>query len=623
VAIWLALTTAVLAPPASAWDVACQNEVGEKCDDPFAIAQTFWGPLPRAEHRLLLDTTFNISGLPQTLRDEFTVDVFALDKTIEGKHGATYPSVRPVLIDAERRRTRRLSIPGMANLPDFSYALWDLGSGNELCPPHPAVGADALDCHNYETHIGWLNSNHMLPQSRKWYEHLHALALTQAAECKRQTDAVPTALRARYEPYLLACEKQALMLEGVGQHYLEDSWSSGHLWERWGGTEEADFGNDRALGFAVATFTGLIHGAKAVFDDTPGFKEIGPWDDPMCAPHENVTYVDRGVTPIEQHPGAGDIFLPALAGIGAVAAGDRFAPQRHALFGCAVDGVRAVYAATGQVHGEMGDPDFNEFDTSRSVSDDSCWAQRATNRAIAEGCGVHIGAAPDEQRALPGEDALQGGALAFSNWLQPLIFAQLTVAPVVAGAPIIFNPDTARRFVTDASYTCALAIADAIDPQFADDTNLASGELPALAGIKPNHFYARGNPAGKVPPAFWADPFPPWSLNDSESDEAPKKEVLNLFFADANAAQRCVDFSPTDLEDYVTAAKQAIDGGELEETIDARCGQCEQLIAPHLRHGKNGDHDARREAFCALVAAERRLFIYTEENPAKFKGPSR
>jgi hypothetical protein len=31
---------------------------------------------------------------------------------------------------------------------------------------------------------------------------------------------------------LMACETEAKVLEAIGQHYLQDAWSMGHLWER-------------------------------------------------------------------------------------------------------------------------------------------------------------------------------------------------------------------------------------------------------------------------------------------------------------------------------------------------------------------------------------------------------
>lgn len=90
-------------------------------------------------------------------------------------------------------------------------------------------------CHEYFPHIGMLNSNHMVPQARRFYDHYHRLALQRAAQCATVFDDLSAAHRDRFRPYVLACEKQALALEAVGQHFLQDAWSMGHMWERWGG----------------------------------------------------------------------------------------------------------------------------------------------------------------------------------------------------------------------------------------------------------------------------------------------------------------------------------------------------------------------------------------------------
>ncbi len=598
-----------LAPErALSWDVVCRTAAGTECPDPFASARTPWHPDPRSEHRALLDRTLVISGLPASLRDTVFATTFTRNEALSAPGGVSYTSIHPVRIEPDRVEVRELSIPAMANLPDFSYTLWDFATGNEACPPDPG-NDDPLDCHNYETHIGWLNANHMLPQAQRWYEHLHAIALVLAGRCRAAAVTITPPLRDRYEGYLRACEKQALMVEGVGQHYLQDAWAVGHMWERWGGTEIGDFGNDRALGFAVAAFTGLIHGAKAVFDDAVGFELLAPWDDPMCGPHPNVSFVDLGST----LPGAGDRFVTELQGGGPAAAGDRFGPQRRALLGCAADGVRAVYGATAQVHGPMGSPVFSEIDLSRRVSDGSCWEQRATNRAIAEGCGVHRGAAPGATRFLPDATELATSPDPF----QPLIMAQLTVAPTIAGAPLL-DPVTAARFSLDASFACALAIAKSRDLAQADLTDLASGGLPALAGIQPNSFYARGNAGARVPPAEYADPFPPWTLEDGDG-VAERKRALHLMFGAANTAQRCEDFDAADLEEYRFAVQFAQDTSQPADVVDARCQQCVQMLAPHLRHGVEGAHDERREAFCGLVTPGAAL-VYTGEDPADFTG---
>src|SRR5262249_34592503 len=170
------------------------------------------------------------------------------------------------------------------------------------------------------------------------------------------------------------------------------AWSTGHMWERWGSPDLADFtGISQAL--LVAMTSGLIHGAKAVIEDIPvshpdsaaalataGYDVTQyTWDDPLCAPTPDVTWVGPGrPTPV---PGAGDLFLTNLiAGQGA-----SFPDQYQGLFSCGAAGLRAVYAAAGQQHGALGgNPALDAIDP----GSDACFGQRATNRAMARGLGL-------------------------------------------------------------------------------------------------------------------------------------------------------------------------------------------------------------------------------------------
>jgi hypothetical protein len=54
--------------------------------------------------------------------------------------------------------------------------------------------------------------------------------------------------------------------------------------------------------------------------------------------------------------------------------------------------------------------------------------------------------------------------------------------------------------------------------------------------------------------------------------------------------------------------------------IEARCSQCAQLVAPHLRFGTTDAPDETREAFCALVAPGDSALVYTGQDPASFAG---
>jgi hypothetical protein len=602
--IRLALALYAIAPAAHAWDVRCENASAVECPDGLAAARTPWNPHPRAEHRNMLERTLTLGGLPADFQLPFELTVFTADDTLPGG----YPTVRPVRVLADRSHVRETSVPAMASLPDFSYTLWDWASGNEGCPPDP-LNPDPIDCHNYETHIGWLNSNHMVPQAERFYEHLHRLAIERAHACRQAFDAIPALHVPRFAPYVRACEKEALVIEAVAQHYLQDSWASGHMWERWGGPEVTDFGSNRALGFAVATLAGLIHGAKASLDVTPVFSALAPWDDPLNAPHPDVEFVDGALgTAAGPLAAVGDVFLPEL--LGTVASGFDLTVQRRALFGCAIDGVRAVYAETSQLHGPMSAPDGTQADLARDVDTPACWSQRVTNRAVGTGCGVHQGHYPSSNPLV-----LDIGPSGFV-----VLLAETQVAPLVAGAPTLPTP-LLEEFQADAAYACSLAMALGADPATADGTDLASGGFPAIAGIEPNSHYARGGAADPASlPASWADPFLPWTLAEPNANLLERKEALNLTFADAHAADRCRDFSEVQLETYRDGVQLAKDAGAGPDVIEARCGQCAQLVTPHLRFGMPGDHDPRREAFCAFAGPPGAAFVYTEEDPDSFTG---
>jgi plastocyanin len=599
----VAAIAGLVAPDAEGWDVRCEHEDGSECTDPYDRAQTFWPAHPRAEHRAILERTLEISGLPAAFRDPFTLAVYtsgqplsATVKVGDGPQTFTHESIRPMRIEANRTRIRELTIQGMASTPDFSYALWDWASGNELCPPDPG-SADAIDCHNYETHIGWLNSNHMLPQSRRFYEHLHGLAITRAKQCKAVHDEIPEADRERFMGYVLACEREALALEGVGQHYLQDSWATGHMWERWGGPEIADFGGDRTLGFMVGAFVGSIHGSKAALDVNPKTAFLAPWDDPLNAPFADVVYRD-GVTGDLVH-GAGDVFLQSdVFGQSTTVPAD----QRRSMLGCAVDGVRAVYAETARVHGPLEAADTSAFDASRSVANDSCWSQRVTNLAMSAGCGVHNGPAPLAQPFIPapvGNILLWALSEAENQGLPPLsVTRQLA-------------------FQRDAAFACTLAAAYAAVPIVRDGVELASGGMPSIAGIEPNSSYARGS--SSTPPASWADPFLPWTLFLGALEQKQRTEALHLTFLDAHAAERCTEIDATELSAQRGSVQRAQDGGD-SVVIATRCEECARITAPHLRFGVEGDHDDRREALCAFVAPAPVDFVYTGEDPATFTG---
>jgi len=152
-------------------------------------------------------------------------------------------SLAPAPLDlADGQGQRSVAIPLFAQLPDFSFALWDWTAGNESCPPAGTSSGPEL-CHEFEGHLSWLNASHFLPQAGAVFARLHGEALASASACARMPQTVETL------PLRQACDREALLIEAVAHHFLQDAWSMGHMWQRWGSPAVGDFQSQ--LGGAV------------------------------------------------------------------------------------------------------------------------------------------------------------------------------------------------------------------------------------------------------------------------------------------------------------------------------------------------------------------------------------
>jgi len=205
------------------------------------------------------------------------------------------------------------------------------------------------------------------------------------------------------------------------------------------------------------------------------------------------------------------------------------------MLGCTVSGMRRVYGATAQLHGEMSSPHLGEIDASRSATDSSCWSHRATNLSLAKGFGLHVGHWPNQIPVIPGvgvSEVLTGlGDIASSALLRIIVADLLT--HLQSYPPL--DELTLTRFRNDASYAATLAAFKAVYPPTRFDNDLASGGLPPIAGIQTNAFYARGGASQPgVLPNSYADPFTPWNMDDPDLEMRQRKEILSLTFKDAH-----------------------------------------------------------------------------------------
>ncbi|MBL6929698.1 MAG: hypothetical protein ISR44_11045, partial [Rhodospirillales bacterium] len=128
--------------------------------------------------------------------------------------------------------------PHFAGIPDFSYTIYDWVSKNVLCPPLPVGAPYRRRCHSYaHWHGAALNASHFGTQAGDMYVHIHRVALNLAGRARdmrqrlERSDA-PGDLTA-HRDFVREAELMALAYEGYAQHFLQDRWSMGHMWERW------------------------------------------------------------------------------------------------------------------------------------------------------------------------------------------------------------------------------------------------------------------------------------------------------------------------------------------------------------------------------------------------------
>jgi hypothetical protein len=577
---------------ALAWDSRCYLAGGAQCKEGPATARSRWIG-PSDEHRALLELGRIFGGLPSSTKNDFTLPVFTSDTEIDVVFsGGTPPppfqsapppnaiqvtSLRPVdFIDAQRTQTRTMSFPEFAQLPDHAFSLWDWALGNETCPLDE--NTEAVACHEFKTHMGSVNSNHFVPQSAFFYAYYHQLALDRAADCKKMIDKLDDA-RARFAEFPIACEQEALVLEAVGQHFLQDAWASGHMWERWGSPDAADFPSPtRAL--LVAMTSGLIHGARAVLEDLPaeavallGTTEYH-FDDPLNAPAPAVGF--RAPGDLAPQAGVGDLYLTDLIAQG----GASFPAAFNRLFSCEAAGLRAVYEAAGEPEGPLGElrAGLTAVDP---TSDTSCFGQRDTNAAMEKGIGLDF-STPDGTPVRLELDALT------ATLLVPILSTQAGGAPTEA--------DKAQYQVDMAHIVSIARLTAGQDP---NGVTLASGGLPPLLGIESNGSYV------KNPLAPYIDPPLPWPGGTGTA--ADRADALARTFHRAHAIDWCNAFhagSSLDVEALRTRAETLRDdpSASVDEQT-AACAVCKEFAVRHLRVGTDAaNYDHAREPLCNFLA---------------------
>lgn len=163
-------------------------------------------------------------------------------------------------------------VPQWAGVPDFGYSVDDWVNKHHFCPPRHGDGVDK--CHVYFG--GWLaafNSSHFGQQSADTYALLHQTALNLAAKAAALRDLVqrsdgsndfPGDLDAHRDK-IEEAEMMAYYYEATAQHFLEDRWSTGHMWERYSApdVDQNPYGDSVELSSEIGAASGLLHGSEA------------------------------------------------------------------------------------------------------------------------------------------------------------------------------------------------------------------------------------------------------------------------------------------------------------------------------------------------------------------------
>ncbi len=301
---------------------------------------------------------------------------------------------------------------------------------------------------------------------------------------------------------------QALTIEAVGQHYLQDAWSMGHTWQRWGSPNLADFPSedqrDRAV--LVALTAGLIHGSRGVLQKLPEWTSYDV-DDALCAPNASVQLKRDDGTLIRA---IGDDYLSTLPPFGPP--GDHDA-QSERLMSCAASGMLEVYGEAGQNHGAPAPPASGL--TMVDPTSARCFGQRATNASMLAAAAIQLKVA-GVQVSLVLDSRLV-------SWLVPKVARSTGEVPV--------SPKLRNQFRFELQRI--VSVTRLFAKQSPNGTELADGRLGDFLGARPNGRYLDTPVSYDEPPLPWP------STTDASRAAKDRAASLARLFHRAHASDWC------------------------------------------------------------------------------------
>lgn len=603
----LALSVSLPARTARAWETLVQNNA----DCISSWRSIYEKPLPEGEHCKHREIKPSEAYAEHTrladmaLRELGLYDLF-------GRNGAAHLDVTDLNLDYFRHDAlqgaavigdnpktilgeRRIPSPALfAGVPDYSYTIYDWLNKNRLCPPGPEATIGAL-CHTY--FLGWLgnlNSTHFGSQATNMYRRYHTIAMRlakRAGALNRELHEKGANTEDAYKGFAREAELEALAYEGYAQHYLQDRWAIGHMWERWGAGDYAQTPNkDNTWNTIIGSVAGLLHGSEAVVgEEQTMLGGVVPGDyisaaDPLSSPAVKDgkavpmrwRHASLGTDPVD---GVGDDRLTDMIDheFGAQYYGENYPlnvdEQKKEMLACAKAGWAEVVKAFGDPDG---DGKFGAWQAPLTYEPNglgvlerkTCWDMWATNNSIYEGFVA------DKFIAMDG--VISYGTLA--RLALKFVFPE----GVVKGDP---RPDIVRL----AYRIDKLHGRDADDPKA--DTALARGAIGAFMKTKPGSAY-------KLPD--YAEPADLADLPDEDDRGRDKNAVFGAF----NRAHS--DHFCTVLPDLLRELR-----GDTDERKQALCEYLADFAyrgTDRSYHGEQSEkrkyHDREVDSICALRGAE-------------------
>lgn len=318
------------------------------------------------------------------------------------------------LTDVEERL-----IPPPANfagLPDYSYGVYDWLNKNKTCPAF-SQSEYAWRCHEFKGWLGALNSVHFGTQAQKMYAHHHQNALVLATQVAELRASMSEDERKAHHDLLIEAEHEALVYEGYAQHFLQDRWAIGHMWERWGSPDTSQTNRFLDEHLAIGGLSGMIHGTESI----TGFAD--PMSSPLPSPDTDTTELEHSL-PMEFVHVAGEVKSPVPA-IGDERLQDArdgvfqltkynsrrleqsldVKEQMETMLRCAGAGWAETIRALGPgddsgTYGAYNAPLSAGAPSFPIIDEKSCWDMWATNKSMVTGL---LGASPGEAIILMGK----------------------------------------------------------------------------------------------------------------------------------------------------------------------------------------------------------------------------